>query len=105
MEWINWFDLRKYNIASMYVEKPKYNLHNPGEQRVVIDMLHNINDYPPMKLTFTCHKVAGKIIIANITNSFDDPKSDVKIPTALARELKEANSEIVKNLLMMLTWS
>ena len=105
MEWITWFDLEKYNVVSMYVEKPKYNLHNPGEQAVVIDMLHYLNDYPPMKLTFKCHKVAGKIIIANVINSLNDEYSGIRIPAALARELKEKQSETVKNLLMMLTWS
>ncbi len=105
MEWLTWYDLRKYNIASMYVEKPKYNLHNPDEQKVVIDMLHNVNDYPPMKLVFTCHKVASKFVISSVINSFDDPKSDIKISAALIREVRVEKSEIVKDLLMTLVWS
>ena len=89
----------------MYVEKPRYSLHNPSEQKVVIDMIHNLNDYPPMKLVFICHKVAGRFIIASITNSLDDPKSGIKVSTTMARELEEKKSETVKNLLMLLTWS
>ena len=105
MEWITWYDLEKYNIASIYVEKPKYNLHNPREQTVIMDMLHYLNDYPPMKLTFRCHKVAGKFTIDNITNSLDDPESGIRVPVTLARSMKEEKSEVVKNLLMMLAWS
>ncbi|KKN17040.1 hypothetical protein LCGC14_0969890 [marine sediment metagenome] len=105
MEWLTWYDLRKYSIVSIYVEKPRYNLHNPSEQKVIIDMLHDVNDYPPMKLVFTCHKVSGKFTVASVTNNLDDPSSSVKISSALIRELKIEKSGIVKNLLMMLTWS
>ena len=102
MEWLTWYDLRKYNIASIYVEKPAYNPHNPGEQKVVIDMLHQLNDYPPMKLVFTCHKVASRLVIANVINNLTDPKSGIKISAALLREIKVEKSEIVKDLLMLM---
>jgi hypothetical protein len=109
MEWLRWFDLRKFSISSVYIGKPAggqndpRNLHNPGGREVVMELLHALNDYPPMRLTFNCYRVGNRLVVASVINSYDEPNSGVRIPVSLARELKNQHGEAVKELLNTLS--
>jgi len=102
MEWLTWFELKKYKVASMHVGPRKIPLYGIPRRFITIHLLHELNDHPPMKIIFELQKRSGRTIVVSIKNNLIDGNK-IHIPVGIARDFDNANLDAVNGVLKTLS--
>lgn len=102
MEWLTWFDLKKYRIVSIHVVPHKPSLYGVPRRSITIHLLHMLNDYPPMEVVFEIDNRCGRTVVASITNDLVD-ENKVCIPISVAKDFDNDNLQVINHILKTLS--
>lgn len=102
MDWLTWFDLNKYKIASMHIRPRKSPAHGVPKRSVTVHLLHELNDYPPMEIIFELHDKAGRSVVASIKNNLSD-KEKIHMSVNVARDFDNDNLKAINEVLKTLS--
>ncbi len=95
MEWLTWFDLKKYRVVSMHIGPKKAPLYGVAKRRVVVYLLHSLNDFPPMEMTFEFEKKSGRTVVSSIRNNLTDSKTGVHMPVSAAKDFDNTTLRVI----------